>query len=133
MKIFIDILIGFILTFNLFIVWIFKISSSSDIPINVTHQDFIIVSTGFSILGILYTIYALKTSQNMINLVFIGPSTFFSTIGLYNNLAQGYYQHYAYVLELDIINFIVLIIPTSILLIKYIRNLRKTLSRPTST
>lgn len=132
MKKFIDILLGFIVTFSLFAIWILKMAVMGDVPVNVTFSDFTLTLNNFIFLGIIYTCYVLRTESFITNLIFIAPSLFVSSMDLYLSITDKFQS--PYVFELNIINFTTIIIPTFILIFKYIKTLKikKTFTKPSN-
>ncbi|MGL5577200.1 MAG: hypothetical protein ACRDCW_16800 [Sarcina sp.] len=123
MKHKLDIVIGFLLSFALFITFCSQILLTSDIPVNISNSEMFGICKIFIILTIIYTVYAIKSKQNLVNLKLLVIPLFLS-IGNLSSI-----KYFPELAPMKITNIICAILPTSIFLFKYRRNLKKALSK----
>ena len=119
MKKFDDILFGFTLSSALFILWVTTMFLTADIPVVVSKSSIIGMSILFIALTITYIFYAVKSRQNLINLVFLAIPLKFSIINL------SWLEYFPELAPMCLTNFICAVLPCLIFSVKLLINIKR--------
>lgn len=71
MKKSIDIILGLLMNFFIFILWVYERIISSDIPVNISYNEFLELSLLLVLSLIIYTFYIRYTKLTLINILLI--------------------------------------------------------------
>jgi len=86
----IDTVIGLILSIIALSIWIYRMILTSDIPIVITQQQFIIFMIIISFYTVIQFGYIIKTKRYILNIIYLAFPSIIWTLTLNDTLPQGY-------------------------------------------